>query len=86
LRVLWLAEALAGEWRLTEGDYWRRYSYMFKKMSFLEFLKNDQGSVAIEYVILVAGAAILLGVGVAALMNAMSGYFSNWADFFNSGS
>jgi Flp pilus assembly pilin Flp len=56
------------------------------KTNFLDFMKDDQGSVAMEYVILVAAAAILLVVGVMALMNAMSGYFNNWATFFNAGS
>jgi Flp pilus assembly pilin Flp len=59
---------------------------MFKKMSCLDFLKDDQGVVSLEYLLFVAAIAIILTVGVAALMGGMSSYFSNWADFFNSGS
>lgn len=49
------------------------------------FLQEDQGVVSMEYVIFVATAAILLIVGVAALMGAMSDYFNKWATFFNGG-
>ena len=59
---------------------------MFNIMAILGFLKQDRGSVTVEYIILVAAAGVLLGVGVHALMNAMSGYFNNWATFFNTGS
>jgi Flp pilus assembly pilin Flp len=59
---------------------------MLNIMAILRFLKQERGSVAVEYIILVAAAAIILTVGVAALMGGMSSYFSNWADFFNSGS
>jgi Flp pilus assembly pilin Flp len=58
---------------------------MVNKMSLLDFLQDDQGSIAVEYVILVAAAAILLVVGVGALFHAMSDYFNNWAAFFNAG-
>ena len=59
---------------------------MFNIMAILGFLKQDRGSVTVEYIILVAAAGILLGVGVSALMNGMSGYFNSWAGFFNGGS
>jgi Flp pilus assembly pilin Flp len=59
---------------------------MAKKMFLLNFLKDDQGVVSVEYILMVAAAGTLLIVGVAALMNAMSGYFNGWATFFNAGS
>jgi Flp pilus assembly pilin Flp len=55
-------------------------------MSLLHFLKDDRGSVAVEYMIFVAAAAIILTVGVGALMRGMSSYFNSWASFFNGGS
>jgi Flp pilus assembly pilin Flp len=59
---------------------------MANKMSLLDLLKDDQGVVSLEYLLFVAAIAILLTAGVAALMNAMGGYFNSWAAFFNSGS
>jgi Flp pilus assembly pilin Flp len=58
---------------------------MMDKMSLKKFLQDDQASVAIEYVILVAFAAILLAAGVWVLFGAMSNFFSAWAGFFNAG-
>jgi Flp pilus assembly pilin Flp len=56
---------------------------MANKMSLLDFLKEDQGEISVEYVVFVGAIAILLTAGVAALMNAMGGYFNSWAAFFN---
>jgi Flp pilus assembly pilin Flp len=55
-------------------------------MKIKEFLHGERGAVAIEYVILVAMAAALLGAGVWALMDAMSGLFAAWATYFGAGS
>jgi Flp pilus assembly pilin Flp len=55
-------------------------------MKIKSFLQEERGAVVVEYVILVAAAGILLGAGVIILMNAMSGYFSNWAAYFGAGS
>jgi Flp pilus assembly pilin Flp len=52
-------------------------------MSLLKFLQEDQASVAVEYVVMVAAAAIILTVGVIALMGGMSSYFTSWAVFFS---
>lgn len=59
---------------------------MADKVSLLNLLEDDRGVVSLEYLLFAAGAAILLTVGVVALMNGMSGYFNSWATFFNSGS
>jgi Flp pilus assembly pilin Flp len=55
-------------------------------MSWLRFLQEKEGSIAVEYMLFVAAAAILLTVGLIALMGGMSSYFNSWAAFFNSGS
>lgn len=54
-------------------------------MLWKDFLKEEDGSHMIEYVIFAGATIVLLGVGVGALMNAMSGYFGAWADFFRQG-
>jgi Flp pilus assembly pilin Flp len=56
---------------------------MDKNMSRLNFLKDDQGVVSLEYLLFVAAIAIFLTVGVIALMNGMSSYFNSWAGFFS---
>lgn len=87
--VLWLAEVLAGEWRLTEGRCAvlteGGIHNMFNKMTFLEFLKDDQGVVSVEYVLMVAAIGTILVVGVVALFNSMSDCFNTWANFFSGG-
>jgi Flp pilus assembly pilin Flp len=55
-------------------------------MKINKFLQEDDGSVAVEYVILVAIAAVLLTGGVLALRNALSDLFSAWATYFGAGS
>lgn len=55
-------------------------------MSMKKFLQEERGSVAVEYVILVAVAAALLAVGVTVMFNAMSDLFSAWAGYFGAGS
>jgi Flp pilus assembly pilin Flp len=55
-------------------------------MSLIEFLKDDQGVVSVEYVIFVAAIGMLLIVGVSALFNAMSNLFGAWAGYFGGGS
>jgi Flp pilus assembly pilin Flp len=57
---------------------------MARKWSLSEFVKDDQGVIPVEYMIFVATIAIILSVGVAALMGGMSSYFNSWADFFRS--
>jgi Flp pilus assembly pilin Flp len=54
-------------------------------MSMKKFLQEERGSVAIEYVILVAFAALMV-VGVIILYDAMSDLFQNWATYFGAGS
>ncbi len=51
-------------------------------MSAKKFLMDDQGTTAIEYVIFVAGAGIILVVGVGILFNAMKVFFGSWATYF----
>ena len=55
---------------------------MAKKWSLSEFVKDDQGVIPVEYVVFAAAIAIILSVGVAALMGGMSSYFNSWATFF----
>jgi Flp pilus assembly pilin Flp len=55
---------------------------MEKQVNIQRFLQKDQGTVTVEYVIFVAVIAIILTVGVVALMHAMSNYFNDWAQFF----
>jgi Flp pilus assembly pilin Flp len=50
------------------------------------FLKAEQGSIAVEWIILIAGTAIFLVVGVAAIMGGMSNLFSAWSVYFGGGS
>ena len=52
-------------------------------MNIKKFLKNNQATVAIEYVVFVAAVGILLIVGVGVLFKSMSGLFSGWASYFN---
>lgn len=59
---------------------------MVELMKIQKFLREERGAVAVEYVILVAAAGILLGVGVIFFMNAMSGVFTSWANYFNAAS
>ena len=51
-------------------------------MAIKKFLEEEGGAVAVEYVILVAAAAILLTAGVVALFNAMGNLFGAWASYF----
>lgn len=51
-----------------------------------EFFEQEEGVISAEFVVFVACIAVLLVVGVAALFNAMSGYFNAWAAFFAAGS
>ena len=55
-------------------------------MKIKRFLQEDQGVVAVEYIIFVAAAGIILGVGVTLMFNAMSGLFGSWATYFGAGS
>ncbi len=52
-------------------------------MALMGLLAGDEGTVAVEYVVLVAAVGIILIVGVAALFNSMSGLFNQWANYFN---
>jgi Flp pilus assembly pilin Flp len=55
-------------------------------MSMKKFLHEERGSVSVEYVILVAIAAALLGLGVNAMFGALSNLFAAWAGYFGAGS
>jgi Flp pilus assembly pilin Flp len=55
-------------------------------MKIKKFLQEDDGAIAVEYIILVAIAAILLIAGVTPLMKAMSGFFKAWGTYFGAGS
>jgi len=55
-------------------------------MSMKKFLQGERGSVAIEYVILVAVCVVLLAAGVGVLYDALSGLFAAWATYFGAGS
>ena len=55
-------------------------------MKIKEFLHGERGSVATEYVILVAVCAILLTGGVILLFDALSDLFAAWATYFGAGS
>jgi Flp pilus assembly pilin Flp len=56
---------------------------MMNKMSLKKFMQDDQASVNVEYVILVAFAAILLAGGAYAMFDAMGNFFNTWAGFFS---
>jgi len=51
-------------------------------MTVKKFLHEDGGAVTVEYVILVAFAAVLLSAGVWALYGAMRDLFTFWAGRF----
>ena len=51
-------------------------------MKIKKFLQEDDGAIAMEYVILVAAAAMLLIVGAWTLFGALSDEFTKWADYF----
>jgi Flp pilus assembly pilin Flp len=53
-----------------------------RMMAIKKFLQEEGGAVAVEYVILVAAAAILLTAGVVALFNSMGNLFDAWASYF----
>jgi Flp pilus assembly pilin Flp len=53
-----------------------------RMMAIKKFLQEEGGAVAVEYVILVAAAAVILTVGVVALFNAMGNLFGAWASYF----
>jgi Flp pilus assembly pilin Flp len=55
------------------------------KMKIKKFLTGDQGVIATEYAIFVAAIGVILAVGVTTLFKAMSGSFSAWANYFNTG-
>jgi Flp pilus assembly pilin Flp len=55
-------------------------------MKIKKFLQEDKGVIATEYVIFVAAAGIILGVGVTLLFNAMSDVFGTWSNYFGTGS
>lgn len=52
-------------------------------MLWKNFFRDEDGVVAMEYVLFCAAIAILLVVGVGLLFTAMSDYFGDWADFFS---
>jgi Flp pilus assembly pilin Flp len=53
-----------------------------RMMAVKKFLQEDEGAVAVEYVILVAAAGILLTAGVIGLFDAMKDLFGAWAGYF----
>jgi Flp pilus assembly pilin Flp len=54
-------------------------------MAVQDFLRDEKGVVATEYVVFVAAIGTILVLGVYVLFNAMSGMFSTWANYFNAG-
>ena len=50
------------------------------------FTGEEDANLSTEMVVLIAAIGIILVVGVTALFNAMSNYFSSWAAFFAGGS
>ena len=55
-------------------------------MKIINFLKEDQGAVVVEYVILVAAAGLVLAAGVWVMFNGMSDLFKAFASYFGGGS
>ena len=54
-------------------------------MSAKRFLQDERGVAGVEYLILLAAAAILV-VGAGLLFNALSDFFASWAVYFGTGS
>ena len=53
-----------------------------ERVKIKKFLQEEQGTVAVEYVIIVAFACVLLGAAVFALFQAMGELFGHWATYF----
>jgi len=51
-------------------------------MKIKRFLQEEQGVVALEYVILVAAAGVVLAIGVGVMFSGMSDLFFAWAKYF----
>jgi len=51
-------------------------------MNIKKFLQEDDGAVAVEYVILVAAAGVVLAIGVTVMFMGMSDLFAAWAGYF----
>lgn len=59
---------------------------MVELMKIKKFLREDDGVIAVEYVILVAAAGLVLAIGVYVMVRGMSDLFAAWAGYFAGGS
>ncbi len=55
---------------------------MVDDMSATNFLQEDKGVIAVEYIIFVAAIGTAMVIGVTLLFDALSTFFGSWATYF----
>jgi Flp pilus assembly pilin Flp len=55
---------------------------MVADMKVGRFIREDEGVIAVEYIVFLAGIGTVLIIGVALLFNALSTFFGSWATYF----
>ena len=55
---------------------------MVDDMNGRRFLREDQGVIAVEYIVFVAAIGTVLIIGVTLLFNALGAFFGSWATYF----